>query len=546
MANYYWRGKTGAAIPAGISGTTYSLWLAATALTASNFVRTHGIGSIVQGATIMPTGSDYVYFSERYPLPGTTWSGVLTTLAHSPCLNSNGGTLTASVVQIGPFSNLTQGPLPLYGGSIFDTTPLIGSLARVGGSIYGNSYVAETQSYSGSTLTGTPLKISATLTRILSSSYHQGQLGGYDINIEGSGMISCESNFFPSMGLISMERAMHPWLEWSNIRIKGTVNRIQSTPNWIGGKLTLHTAIDMSASTFHSTSGASMGIQFPVSLKGQWDEVKIEKSAAVPSINIAPYYSIDDSASGVTPLYHIACSVPGRLGEMDGIEAQQDKRAATIVMESAVKATGITGTWLPKFYNVILGDHSIGTESYTTDYLFRTTGANSGSPTISLRGTVANLQDFILECGHLRLDPTNETGNSGVICTNGLHMSSRGISFSSMTPSQQLQSWNIVQGNSGHGLRVIGALALNNVEFPYTLSGEGTRILSLMTTPYPYPADTGNPLLDGNADAKVEDKEVSKIYMPFGTIELSEIVGKKTTLSTLESNRILKAELSED
>ena len=534
MANYYWRGKTGAAIPAGISGTTYSLWLAATALTASNFVRTQGIGSPVQGATIMPTGSDYVYFGERYPLPGTTWSGGLTTLAHSPCLNSNAATLTAALVQNGPFSNLTQGPLPLYGGSPQDTSPLIGSLSRVGGSIYGNSYVAETQSYSGSTLTGTPLKISAPLIKILSSSYHQGQLGGYDINIEGSGTISCESNFYPAVGLMSTERAMHPWLEWSNIRIKGTVNRIQSTPSWIGGKLTLHTAIDMSASTFHSTSGFSMGTQFPVSLKGQWDEVKIEKSASVPSINIAPYYSIDDSTSGVTPLYHIACSVPGRLGEMDGIVAQQDKRAATIVIESAVKATGITGTWLPKFYNVILGDHSIGNESYTTDYLFRTTGVNSGSPTISLRGTVANLQDFILECGHLRLDPTNETGNSGVICTNGLHRSSRGISFSSMTPSQQLQSWNIVKGNSGHGLRIIGALALDNVEFPYTESGEGTRILSLMTTPYPYPADTGNPLLDGNENTKSEDKENDKTYMPIGTINLSKKVSAITAKLTIQ------------
>lgn len=529
MANYYWRGKTGAAIPTATFGTTYSLWLAATALTASNFVRALGIGSYVIGATTMPTGSDYVYFGERYPLPGTTWSGVLTTLAHSPCLNSNAATLTAALVQIGPFNNLTQGPLPLYGGSTFDTTPLIGSLARVGGSIYGNSYVAETQSYSGSTLTGTPLKISAPYIRILSSSYYQNALGGYDINIEGSGLISCEGAFFTSSTMSSRERVMNPWLGWSNIRIKGTVNKIQSTQNWIGGKLTLHTAIDMSASTAHSTSGASMGVDFPVSLQGQWDQVKIEKSAAVPSINIAPYYSIDDSTSGVTPLYHIACGVPGRLGEMDGIKAQQDKRAATIVMESAVKATGITGTWLPKYYDVILGDHSTDAEGYATDYLFRTTGANSGSPTISLRGTVSNLQDFILECGHLRLDPTNETGNSGVICTNGLHMSSRGISFSSMTPSQQLQSWNIVQGNSGYGLRVIGALALNGVDFPYTAFGAGTRILSLTTTPYPYPANTGNSTQDGIIDAIADVEE----WLPPGSIGFIETTKSNSKLPSL-------------
>ncbi len=533
MANFYWRGQTGAELPSLDYGTTYDKWISATSITASNFVKFSGYGSVVHGPTMLPGINDYVYFREVYPIPGTTWNNRISNMSsvHSPCLNSTGVTLSASVIQIGPFNNQTTVPLPLAGVSACS--------ARVGGGVLGNAGVAETVNFSGATLTGQPLKTNAPNVTIFGSSarlpgapyfptdlpgaavtLNYSGLGGYDINISGGTatnirIINPYTQIEAPDTHYSRARSMNPWLLHSKIYITGTPRSIHSEDGSIAGHLVIGSGTDMSGSSLLGLSGASAGYSgsfvAPIQLYGQFDSVKIEKNANVGAVTVRPGYLINDAGTGMVAEYHFAGSIPPRGGLYDGILVQQNPAAATLLMQSAIRAYDISGTtasFSPQSYTVILGDHSINDESYSTSYAFITEGHQIGSPDVRLRGTIGDLSDFDLHAGSLSLDSTNEIGNSGVICKNGLIRSSRGVSFYGNALNGDLQVWNIAQSNAGFGLRIVGAVSSGQTKFP-GYHNNSTPIQSLITStiPIPPPDSMAGSDADGNDQSGLELSE---------------------------------------
>ncbi len=127
-----------------------------------------------------------------------------------------------------------------------------------------------------------------------------------------------------------------------------------------------------------------------------------------------------------------------------------------------------------------------------------------------LRGTIGDLSDFDLRAGLLSLDSTNENeiGNSGVVCRNGLVLSSRGVSFYGNALDGDLQVWNITQSNVGFRFRLVGAVSSLQTKFP-GYHNNSTPIQSLITStiPIPSPYSMGASDADGNDQSGLELSE---------------------------------------
>lgn len=465
MNIFYWKGQT-ASVPSATSGTTYTTWVAATnvGLTANWVMAFSNLTSLIVGATRLPGPLDYVYIQDKYPNIGSTYSGISFSnysITQSPCAGASTAFLSGDVVYIGPFENYVFGEIP---PSKITTVGITYGSARVGGNIQGNSSIVEFSGFTGCSLSGVPLGISANVINIIDS-----DKGGYDVNIYSKSAITEIKILPPASTADPLTLSSAPWKNKTSVRLGSTfgfsctAKNINVASGVVLGELTMHPDTVMT----HDGGATASHV---MTVEGQIFKMDIKPSTAtmINHIRIAPKIRCFDVGTNGT--YYFGSDVYRGSGYyyVGGESAELQSfgdLGADLLLESPVR-WGTFGT--PQLYNVVLGTHSLENNT-ASKYKFLSKGNQWTGPKIFLRGHVI-LQDFDLGSGSMLVDGTNQIGHFSLTCGNGVIRSALGANFSQyiQIATSQILSGMEVQGSPSsdkYGIRVAPA-AMFNTKFP--------------------------------------------------------------------------------